>query len=265
MAGCERWMNNRGYHTPELDIVIPVYNEGENILRVLESFKRHVTTPCRVLICYDREEDTTLVALKGYDPHPLQLVQVRNQGWGALGAVLTGFAHSTAPCILTFPADDDYNASRIDQLFQEFQEGFDVVSACRFMPGGRMEGCPLLKAVLVSSAAFFAYHIARVPTRDASNGLRLFSRRVIEQIPVESKVGFAYSIELLVKAHRLQWPIAEVPFVWHERKAGQSRFRTLRWLPQYSRWLFYALGTTFLRLGPRTVRLNRSNSNSIPL
>jgi dolichol-phosphate mannosyltransferase len=257
-------MNNRGHHKPELDIVIPVYNEGENILSVLESFKRHVKTPCRVLICYDQEEDNTLVAVKDYDPYPLELVLVRNQSRGALGAVLSGFAHSTAPCILTFPADDDYNSPRIDQLVEKFQEGFDIVCACRFMPGGKMEGCPFLKAVLVSSAAFFAYHIARVPTRDASNGLRLFSRRVIEQLPVESKVGFAYSIELLVKAHRLRWPIAEVPFVWHERKAGQSRFRTLRWLPQYLRWLFYALGTTFLRLGPRTVHVQRPVANSIP-
>ena len=96
-----------------------------------------------------------------------------------------------------------------------------------------MEGCPWLKAVLVRTAAFFMYHIARVPTRDASNGLRLFSRRVLDEIPIESKVGFAYSIELLVKAHRLGWPIAETPFLWRERKAGQSRFRTIRWLPQY--------------------------------
>jgi dolichol-phosphate mannosyltransferase len=257
-------MNSRGSHTPELDIVIPVYNEGENILSLLESFKRHVKTPCRVLICYDQEEDNTLAALKGYDPRPLQLVLVRNNGRGALGAVLAGFAHSTAPSVLTFPADDDYNSPRIDQLVHKLREGFEIVSACRFMPGGKMEGCPLLKAVLVSSAAFFLYHLARVPTRDASNGLRLFSRRVIEQIPVESTVGFAYSIELLVKAHRLRWPIAEVPFVWHERKAGQSRFRTLRWLPQYSRWLLYALGTTFLRLGPRTVQLRRPAANPAP-
>jgi dolichol-phosphate mannosyltransferase len=256
-------MSSSNCHTPELDIVIPVYNEGENILSVLESFKRHVKTPCRVLICYDLEEDDTLAALAGYNPKPLEVVLVRNHGRGALGAVLTGFAHSIAPCILTFPADDDYNSPRIDQLVQRCQQGFDIVSACRFMPGGKMEGCPLLKAILVSSAALFLYHIARVPTRDPSNGLRLFSRRVVEQIPVESKVGFAYSIELLVKAHRLGWRIAEVPFEWHERKAGQSRFRTLHWLPQYSRWLFYALGTTYLRRGPRTVRVRQPVANSI--
>jgi dolichol-phosphate mannosyltransferase len=238
------------------DIVIPVFNEGPNIREVLESLKA-IDLPVRVLICYDFEEDNTLAALRDYDPQPMQLRLVRNQGRGALGAVLTGFAQSDAPCVVTFPADDDYNGPRIEALIQKFLEGNDIVAASRFMPGGRMDGCPLLKAVLVRSSALFMYYVARVPTRDASNGLRLFSRRVLTEIPIESEVGFAYSIELLVKTHRLGWPIAETPFLWRERKAGQSRFRTLQWLPQYLRWLFYALGTTYLRLGPKTVRLRR--------
>jgi dolichol-phosphate mannosyltransferase len=238
------------------DIVIPVFNEGPNIRDVLESLKS-IDLPIRVLICYDFEEDDTLTALKDYDPRPLELLLVRNRGRGALGAVLTGFAKSDARCVITFPADDDYNGCRIKDLIQKHLEGNDIVAASRFMPGGRMDGCPLFKAVLVRSAALFMYYIARVPTRDASNGLRLFSRRVLNQIPIESSVGFAYSIELLVKAHRLGWSIAETPFLWRERKAGRSRFRTLGWLPQYLRWLFYALGTTFLRLGPETVALRR--------
>ncbi len=238
------------------DIVIPVFNEGPNIRDVLESLKP-IDLPIRVLICYDFEEDNTLGALKGYDPRPLQLLFVRNYTRGALGAVLAGFARSDAPCVVTFPADDDYNGLRVRALIEKHLEGHDIVAASRFMSGGRMDGCPLLKSVLTRSAALFMYYVARVPTRDASNGLRLFSRRVLNEIPIESKVGFAYSIELLVKAHRLGWSIAETPFLWRERKAGQSRFRTLGWLPQYSRWLFYALGTTFLRFGPETVRLRR--------
>jgi dolichol-phosphate mannosyltransferase len=75
----------------------------------------------------------------------------------------------------------------------------------------------------------------------------LFSRRVIEQIPVESDQGFCYSIELLVKAHRLGWPIAEAPVRWLERRHGQSRFRVIKWLPAYLRWYAYAFATTWLR------------------
>ena len=72
---------------------------------------------------------------------------------------------------------------------------------------------------------FTLHHLARLPTTDASNGFRLFSRRVIDRIPVESDQGFCYSIELLVKAHRLGWPIADVPVRWFERRHGASRFR----------------------------------------
>ena len=67
-----------------------------------------------------------------------------------------------------------------------------------------MVGCPWLKAVLVRAANFTLYHLARLPTHDASNGFRLFSRRVIDEIEIESERGFCYSIELLVKCHRLR-------------------------------------------------------------
>ncbi len=69
---------------------------------------------------------------------------------------------------------------------------------------------------------------------------------MIDEIPVESDSGFTYSIELLVKCHRLGWPIGEVPIEWYERTAGQSRFRVLHWLPKYLRWYFYAFATAWL-------------------
>jgi hypothetical protein len=123
------------------------------------------------------------------------------------------------------------------------------------MPGGAMVGCPWLKAVLVRTANFTLHHLARIPTRDSSNGFRLFSRRVIDTIAIESTEGFCYSIELLVKAHRLGWRIGEVPTRWFERRAGTSRFRVMKWLPLYLRWYRYAFATTFLRQGPETVPL----------
>jgi hypothetical protein len=83
----------------------------------------------------------------------------------------------------------------------------------------------------------------------------MFSRRVVDSIEIESNEGFCYSIELLVKAHRLGWPIGEVPALWFERRHGTSRFRVLKWLPAYLRWYRYALATTLLRRSPRTVAL----------
>jgi glycosyltransferase involved in cell wall biosynthesis len=243
--------------TAALDIVIPVYNEGGNILATLRALVRHVTTPARVLICYDLPDDDTLPAVRDNpDAHAgLPVEFVRNPGRGAHAAVMAGFAASSAPYAVVFPADDDFNAGILDRMVQLARDGCDIVCASRFMPGGTMQGCPWLKAALVRSGAFTLHHVARLPTHDPTSGFRLFSRRVMDRIAVESTEGFCYSIELLVKAHRLGWRIGEVPALWFERKHGASRFRVLKWLPAYLRWYGYAFATTFLRRPARTVTM----------
>jgi dolichol-phosphate mannosyltransferase len=153
------------------------------------------------------------------------------------------------------PADDDFNAPILDQMVALARQGCDIICASRFMPGGKMVGCPWLKALLVRAGAFTLHHFARLPTHDASSGFRLFSRRVIDRIEIESDQGFCYSIELLVKAHRLGWRIGEVPAAWYERKHGTSRFRVLKWLPAYLRWYLYAFATTYLRRPSSTVTM----------
>ncbi len=241
----------------ELEIVIPVYNEGPNIASVLASLAEHVHASFRVLIVFDHEEDDTLAALDAASI-PVEVVRVKNRGVGAFGAVMTGFEDSVAPFVLVFPADDDYNAHRIDAMLQEGRRGAEIVAASRFMAGGKMVGAPLLKTVLIRSSAYALHHLAGIPTHDPSNGLRLFSRRVLRTIRIESTLGFTYSIELLTKAHRLGWRIAEVPFEWYERKAGKSRFQVLRWAPAYLRWFGYAFATTWLARGPESVPLVRA-------
>jgi hypothetical protein len=166
---------------------------------------------------------------------------------------MAGFAASTAPLIVVYPADDDFNPGILDRMVVLAQQGCDVVCASRFIPGGTMQGCPWLKATLVRSAAFTLHHLARLPVHDPTSGFRLFSRRVIENLQVESDQGFTYSLELLVKAHRLGWRIGEVPALWFEREHGTSRFRVLKWLPAYLRWYGYAFATTFLRRPPESV------------
>lgn len=237
----------------ELDVVIPVYNEGANILRTLGALDASLKTPARILICYDFEEDDTLTAIRGGWNGRIPVVFVRNAGRGPHSAVMTGLRWGHAPYILVFPADDDYNPPMLDRMVEAARGGADIACASRFMKGGSMVGCPWLKAFFVRSAAFTLYYLAGVPTHDASNGFRLFSRRVVDTIEVTSDRGFTYSIELLVKAHRLGWRIAEVPARWFERAHGKSRFKVLKWLPAYLKWYCYAFATTWLWRSPGTV------------
>lgn len=238
----------------DLDIIIPVYNERENIISVLDALKLSVTKSFRILICYDSDDDNTLPVIRDYKNTTFKIELVKNQGKEVHGAIVTGFKASCAPAVLVFPADDDYNAGIIDKMYEKFMEGCDIVAASRFIRGGGMYGCPWLKSILVRTASLTLHYFAGIPIRDASNGFRLFSRRVIDTIVIESKRGFTYSLELLVKCHRLGWKIGEVPALWYERNKGKSRFRVLKWLPDYLYWYFYGFATTYCKRNSNTVK-----------
>jgi len=228
-----------------LDVVIPVYNEGKNILLILEAFEREVKTPIRVLICYDQDDDSTLLSLHNLYGR-LEIIPVKNEGRFAHGAVTTGFHYSHAPAVISYMADDNYNAGIIDKMVMLFQQGNDLVCACRFIPGGSMVGCRWEKSFLVRTVAFSLHHLGRLPSHDPTNAFRLISRRLLDRVNIESTEGFTYSIELLAKCHRLGWKIAEVPAKWFERSQGTSRFRVFQWAPAYLRWYFYIFATTYL-------------------
>ena len=150
-------------------------------------------------------------------------------------------------CVIVYPCDDFINFNLINKMYDEYVVGNDIVAASRFIKGGSMLGCPLIKSFLVRFASFTLYHLSSIPIRDASNGFRLFSRKLLNEVEIESKVGFAYSLELLVKCNRLKYKISEIPAQWEERSEGSSRFKVFKWLPQYLRWYIYGLSTTWLR------------------
>ena len=240
----------------EIDIVIPVYNECGNIVSVLDSLFEHVKTPYRVLICYDIDEDDTLAVLDNYPPERAEIMLVKNYGQGPNQAVISGFRASTAPAVLVHMADDDYNAPLIDQMYQQFKMGHDVITGSRYIKGGCYQGAPLLKQILTRTASFTLYHLRGMPIHDATNGFRLFSRRLIDTVEITSSEGFTFTFELLVKADRLGWKISEVPATWIERTVGTSRFKVKEWILPYLRWYLYGLETRWLGKRANTVVLN---------
>ena len=141
-------------------------------------------------------------------------------------------------------------------MYKAYTNGNDIVVASRFMKGGSMKGCPLIKSILVRLASTTLYLFSSIPVRDSSNGFRLFSRRLIDEVEIESKLGFAYSLELLAKCNRMGLKIKEIPAQWEERSEGSSRFRIMKWLPDYLRWYFYGLGTTWLR---KKIKIRKKN------
>lgn len=164
-----------------IDIVIPVYNEGENIIPILEAFEKNVKSPIRVLICYDHDTDNTLTAIRDRK-FLFDIVPVKNKGKFAHGASVTGLYYDQSPAAICYMADDDYNTEKIDAMIDEFRNGADIVVASRFIPGGNMVGCRWQKAIPVRIAAYTLHLLGRLPAHDPTNAFRLFSRKLLNSV-----------------------------------------------------------------------------------
>lgn len=233
-----------------LDIIIPVYNEGDNIIPTLESIYTNVSVNFNVLICYDFKNDNTLTSIKKSKfNHDKKIKFIKNNDAGPHAAVMTGIYSSSADFLLVLPADDDYNSKLIDRMTKiAITQHADIICPSRFIAGGSMKGAPLIKKIVVIFANLSLKYLAFMPVSDSTNGFRMFSRKVVKNIKIDSKIGFTYSIEYLVKAHRFRYSIKEIPAIWKERKFGKSRFRFYSWMLPYLRWYFYAFFTLILRI-----------------
>ena len=229
------------------EILIPVFNEGEKVLKLMELFQDNIKNKFKILFCYDLDSDDIFDYKDKLKEFNFEINYIKNPSRGPCSAIVEGFKSGNSECVIVYPADDFINFNILDQMYNEFLNGSHIVAASRFMKGGTMKGCPIIKSILVRTASFTLFYLSSIPIKDASNGFRLFSRKLLNEVEIESKVGFAYSLELLAKCNRLRYKITEIPAHWEERSIGMSRFKVFKWLPQYLKWYIYGLSTTWLQ------------------
>lgn len=224
-----------------IDIVMPVQNDGKNITAILNSLSQHVSTPFRVLICYDDENDSTLNFAKSHQDK-LDIEFVKNKGFGSFGAVMSGIEYSDAPSVLCLSPDDVTKAALVDVLYRKLTEGrHDLVIASRFMDGGCMELGSPLKSALVRTTAKTIQILGRLPVKDPTSRIRIYANRMIKEIPIES-TDESFNLELLVKGVRAGYSIAEVPY--RQIQLAQNN-GDLQAFSSQLRWLAYAISTAF--------------------
>jgi glycosyltransferase involved in cell wall biosynthesis len=228
--------------TPELAIVLPVYNEGEAVEPVLRALSTGVRTPHELVVIYDFDEDTTVPVIARLAGEIPGLRGLRNDlGRGVLNAMKSGIAGTTAPYVLISMADGSDEPGVVDPMVALARDGADVVAASRYMRGGRQVGGPRIKRMMSRTAGLTLHWFAGVPTHDPTNNFKLYARRFLDVVTIESTAGFELALELTVKATLAGRRVAEVPTTWRERTAGQSNFKLRKWLPHYLHWYRTAL------------------------
>jgi len=230
--------------SPRYALVVPVYNEGENMATFCRALKA-APAGYELLICHDRPDDDTLAALDRLpeaDRPALVRPILNTLGPGVRYAIEAGMREARAPVVVVSMADVSDDVSRIGEMVSRVEAGADVVCASRYMPGGRQIGGPRVKGFLSRLAGVTLHWLSGLPTHDPTNSFKAYRREFLQRTPIESREGFALSLELTVKAHFSGGRVEEVPATWQGRTKGRSRFRVLAWLPHYLRWYFWALG-----------------------
>lgn len=235
----------------KLHIIIPVYNEGENIAKTVAAIDHKIKTPSDITIVYDFDEDNTLgPARELIKTHPdLRLLKNKYKR-GVLNAIKTGFEHVREGVVLVVMADLSDDLVVVDSMFKKMNEGCDIVCGSRYMRGGRQIGGPWFKKLLSRTAGVSLHYLVNIPTHDVTNSFKMYSKKVLSDITIESNGGFELGMEIVIKAFLKGYRIGEVPSIWTDRTAGESRFMLKKWLPKYIHWYMYAVrNSAFRRLG----------------
>jgi dolichol-phosphate mannosyltransferase len=209
-------------------VIIPTYDERENLPRILPKVLEQ-DEGIEVLIVDDNSPDGTgqlAEAMAAEDPRVHVLRRKGKEGLGK--AYIAGFKWGLArdyDLLQEMDADLSHPPDHLPLMF-ESAEDYDVVVGSRYV-GGRVTvvNWPISRLLLSIFGSFYARTITRLPIRDATGGFNCWRREVLETMALDriASNGYAFQIELKLRAWRRGFSLVEIPIVFTERDTGESK------------------------------------------
>jgi len=225
----------------DLAVVIPALNERENLELLLPAVREVVgalSLRVEIVVVDGGSRDGTVEAVRRRGS---RVVEQTERGYG--GALIAGFAATTAPYILTMDADLSHRPVFIEELWKRRDEA-QVLIASRYVEGGRAQmtvGRRLLSHVLNRVYA----RVLSVNVRDLSSGFRMYRREALAGLDLRAR-DFDILEEILIRIYNAGWSVTEVPFDYMARGSGRSHVH------------FVTFARAFLRTLVRMWRLRNS-------
>lgn len=211
-------------------IIIPTYNEKENIVQILSAIFS-LEQDYHVLIIDDNSPDGTAnIAASLINKYPGKLFLEERKGKLGLGtAYIHGFLWALAKgykFIFEMDADFSHNPADLDKLYEACKiSGADVAVGSRYVKKGKVENWPFVRIGISKGASFYTRLITWMPIKDPTAGFVCYKREVLDAINLDeiSFVGYAFQIEMKFAAWKLGFRIKEVPITFIDRKLGASK------------------------------------------
>ena len=210
-------------------VIIPTYNEKENIEAIIEAVI-NLNAQFHVLIIDDGSPDGTANIVRSLFPkYPGQLFLEERKGKLGLGtAYIHGFKWSLAKgyqYIFEMDADFSHNPKDLIRLHEACVNGAGVAVGSRYVKGGAVENWPANRIALSKGASFYTRMITFMPVMDPTAGFVCYRRETLEKMNLNNIqfVGYAFQIEMKFTAWKLGFKITEVPITFIDRQFGASK------------------------------------------
>ena len=210
-------------------VIIPTYNERENVRNIIEAII-NLNQSYNILIIDDGSPDGTGKIVKDLIPQfPGLLFLEERSGKSGLGtAYIHGFKWAIARkynYIFEMDADFSHNPNDLERLYNACKNGAGVAVGSRYIKGGAVENWPANRIALSKGASLYTRIITWMPVNDPTAGFVCYKREVLETINLNniSFVGYAFQIEMKFAAWKLGFKIQEVPIVFKDRAHGTSK------------------------------------------
>lgn len=214
----------------QIVVVIPTYNEAENLPKIVSSLVSLPMPDLQILVVDDNSPDGTgIVADQLASANPGRISVIHRPGKLGLGtAYITGFQQAIqgqAQAIAQMDADFSHPPEKLIDLHTSLQT-CDVAMGSRYLAGGGVdERWPVWRKQLSAFGNLYARWILGLPVKDVTGGFRMWRRETLQGMPLERvrSNGYAFQIEMAYLAYRLGYKFREIPFYFADRKWGQSK------------------------------------------
>jgi dolichol-phosphate mannosyltransferase len=209
-------------------LVLPTYNEADNIARFLDAVRPKLPGSARILIVDDNSPDGTgeiADRLAAEDERVSVLHRARKEGLGP--AYIAGFRQALAGgagLVLEMDSDFSHDPAYLPRLL-EAAERADLVLGSRYVDGGGVSDWSALRRAISRGGSAYARLVLGIGVRDLTGGFKCFRREVLEAIDLDSveSRGYAFQVEMTFRAVQRGFRVAEVPIVFRDRQAGSSK------------------------------------------
>lgn len=209
-----------------LSVVIPTYNERENMAELIRILERALPAHSEIVVVDDNSPDGTADACRRLNKKYGNVrVFVRRKKEGVGSAYFFGYKHSRGGIIIGMDADLSHDPAQIILLLGKLDEGYDLVIGSRHIKGSfyeRQKPETYRKYLASRYGNVLTSLILGIPLHDFTNGFRAFRRKVLDGVKIENK-GNSMLMEFIAKVYWRGFRVAEVPTRFVDRKKGASK------------------------------------------